>query len=92
MLSPNNKERKEAEERHSKIIEKIKKKAKDDLEKQKKENEEKIKQAMEDYKKQNESKLNIKNMDLEDDQLKMDIDKLNKESQLFEFIYYLIRL
>ena len=78
------KERKEAEARHSRVLEQIKKRAKDDLEKQKKENEEKIKQAVEDYKKQNESKININNMNIEDDQLKMDIDKLNKESELFK--------
>ena len=77
------KAKKESEEKNKKIQEEIKKKAKEELEKQKKESEEKIKKGIEEYKKQNENKIDFSNLKIEDDNLKMNIDKINQQSELF---------
>ena len=79
------KERKEAEERHKKVQEQIKKKAEEDLKKQEKEIQEKIKQGIdkgiEDYKKKN---VVINNMNIEDEELKANIEELNKQSETYK--------
>ena len=84
-LKNEEKERKEAEERHKKVQEQIKKRAEEELKKQQKEMDEKIKQGIdkgiEDYK--NKNKINLNNIDIEDEQLKINIDELNKQSELY---------
>ena len=39
---------------------------------------------MQDYKKKNENRININNIDIEDEQLRMNIEELNKQSELYK--------
>ena len=82
-LKKEEKERKAVEKRFKKIEEQIKIKAEKDLKKQQKEFDQKIKIAIEkgieDYKNKNNIILN--NLDIDDQQLQMNIDGLNKQSE-----------
>jgi len=87
-LEEEKKNQEEAEERHKRIEEQLKKKVENDLKKQQQEIDEKIKQGIDkgiqDYKKKNENRININNIDIEDEQLRMNIEELNKQSELYK--------
>ena len=84
-LKQQEKEKKEAEERHKRVQEQIKKKAEEDLKRQEKEIDEKIKEGVdkgiEDYKKKN---AILNNINVEDDELKANIEELNKQSETYK--------